>query len=168
MRLKLTALVIVAFAGTCFARDARQDPGFLPEHVDTSKLHPPSTIRRESRPLYERVEQDIARGEPRGNMVQPSRSGQSRAEDIVVEPPRGLVESTLARYVREQEQLLDAVRQRYQEKLHQAEVERDKAMAAPGATRTGKALAARRFNEKRLQLTRTYQAERQKALGNAE
>jgi hypothetical protein len=154
--------------GVCFARDDRQDPGFVPERVDTSKLHPRSTLQRESRPLHERVEQDIARGERRANTVQPSQRAEQSPKDIVVEPPERMVESTLARYVREQEQLLDAARVRYQDALHEAEIERNDAIGVPGATRVAKSLAARRFDEKRLQLTRTYQAERQKILGKGE
>lgn len=165
---RLAPLLLMVCAQACLAREGRQDPRFVPEQVDTSKLHPRSTLQRESRPLYERVEQDVARGERRGNTVQPSQRIYERPRGIVVEPPEQMIESTLTRYVREQANLLDAARLRYQESLRQAEVERDNAVAADRSNRAAKSLAASRFDEKRLQLTRTYQAECQKILGNTE
>lgn len=72
--------------------------------------------------------------------------------------------SPLARFVAEQEALLDAARERYQRGLGEAEAERDAAVdAAP--SREAAAQARRRFDERRSELTRQYQQYRRGILG---
>ena len=68
MEFKPLAAALLILAGTtavCVARD----PGpietrhrFVPERVDTSKLHGPPPRPRHERPLYQRVEEDVDRG----------------------------------------------------------------------------------------------------------
>ena len=62
-------LVIGGASAACLARDPgpietrdRASGGFVPERVDTSKLHGPPPRPRQERPLYQRVEEDIDRG----------------------------------------------------------------------------------------------------------
>jgi hypothetical protein len=74
-----TRLLFAAVAGCLIASPARgRDPGepqtrtgagrtntpdgLVPERIDPSELHPPSSIPRREPPLYERVESDVDRG----------------------------------------------------------------------------------------------------------
>jgi hypothetical protein len=75
----------------------------------------------------------------------------------------GPLGSPLARYVAEQEKLLDAARAKYQRDLQKAELERDEAIRT-AKSRSDEAAASRRFDERRSVLTRAYQASRKKIL----
>ena len=202
-----------------------QQPRFIPERVDVSKLHGPVAEPRARRRLYERVEDDVDRGRgriedertyevrrlqddrderlrrirarreserfeeeydrnrrlaaraeaaraARREAESPSRRGRAigesspttivRPTDDSIPDPGG---SALARFVAEQEQLLSAARERYQSDLRDAEAERDESARA-GGTQRARALAERRFAERRAQLTREYQQYRRGILGS--
>jgi hypothetical protein len=80
------------------------------------------------------------------------------------EPPAQPMGSVLTRHVAQESKRLEAARQKYQSDLAAAEAERDEAVrTAP--TREAKAEAARRFDRRRLELTRGYQEYRKKILG---
>ena len=190
--------------------------GFVPERVDTSKLHGKPPEPRERRRLYERVEADVDRGrgrvedeqthevrrlqdrrDERLGRIKPQRETERFEEEydrrrrvdatvarerterreadssvptssstIVREPlPPGPGGSALARVVAEQEQLLETARERYQADLRAAETERDEALRA-AQTNPARSAAARRFTERRAELTRAYQAYRRGILGD--
>ena len=219
-RMDFKAFLAASFlmAGTFFAPDAgaaetrgRTSDGFVPERVDTTKLHGPSPRPRQERPLYQRVEEDVDRGagrieneqtyeirrsqedrDRRMGRLAPRREFDRIQEEedrrarlqraarkaevppkpaeqgIVVDVEPSAVGSTLARHVAEQEQLLDAARERYQTDLRTAEAARDAVLRAAEASPREKALANRRFQARRAELTRGYQLERRKILGSDE
>jgi hypothetical protein len=107
----------------------------------------------------------------------PSRRGAAAAAATGETSPAGIVRPTddgvpdpggsaLARFVAEQEQLLSDARDRYQADLRAAEAERDQALRTGGGTPKARALAERRFAERRAELTRGYQAYRRRILGS--
>jgi hypothetical protein len=84
-----------------------------------------------------------------------------------VEPSPQPMGSVLTRYVAQESKRLDDARKTYQSDLGAAEFERDKAIrTAP--TREARAAAERRFDQRRLDLTREYQEYRKKILGTDE
>jgi hypothetical protein len=81
-----------------------------------------------------------------------------------VEPSPQPMGSVLTRYVAQESKRLEDARQKYQSDLGAAEAERDEAIrTAP--TREARAAAERRFDQRRLDLTRDYQVYRKKILG---
>jgi hypothetical protein len=80
------------------------------------------------------------------------------------EPAPQPMGSVMTRYVAQESRRLDDARQKYQSDLSAAEAERDEAVrTAP--TRETRAAAERRFDQRRLDLTRGYHEYRKKVLG---
>jgi hypothetical protein len=134
--------------------------------------HPQADLARER----QRLQEDIDRRQRRDRRADQAevvrqleetvaRDAAAAKRDRRTEPTPQPMGSVLTRYVAQESKRLDALRQQYQSDLAAAEAERDRAIRT-GPNRDAKAEAARRFDQRRLDLTRAYQTNRKKILGS--
>jgi hypothetical protein len=134
--------------------------------------HPQADLARERQRLQEDIDrrQRLDRRAAQAEIVRQleetaARDAAAAKRDQRTEPTPQPMGSVLTRYVAQESKRLDALRQQYQSALAATEAERDQATrTAPH--REAKAAAARRFDQRRLDLTRAYQANRKKILGS--